>query len=342
MKSNKKNRYTPLCVAAFSMLALFAACDRNEMEPEQKTEGPETAYVELDQIGVEGSVLSRATVVPTTGEIGFFLKAANGYQIGANHVKGTWKESAVTQKNAWIPDPMIKVGTADATMAIYYPYDKQQARMGKRIYMYPGELGGSFDDNIAPDEIVCERWYKQFEYNSLSSYEKDFSVVLDQLYSKLKITLKRGTDFVGTPEWSKVRLLGSNVSDIAMYAYYNVFRNEVDNSLRIEDYTRTNTGATGREIVLKSPITLSGDESTPVEILLIPNNLSGKLTLTITLGGKEMPVIIDTTTQAGFNNKLEPGKQYNLTITVNSTDLEVASLQTAAWDTVDMPDQSTN
>lgn len=341
MKSNKNNIFIPLCLAAFALVAILAACDRNEAEAEQRTDGPETAYLELDQIGVEGNVLSRATPattdVPTTGTIGFFRKEANGY--GAlKHVKGTWKESKLKPgNNAWIPDPMIKVGTDDATMGIYYPYDERY-NTSNSILLFPGEKGGPAG-GVPDNDLVCERWYKEFQYNSLSSYSKTMHVELQQLYSKLKIELKRGTGFVGKPEWTNVKITSTNYNDISQGAHYYMFNKHSD--VHIEDYGRTGAGANGLSIPLKSTITFSGETSTPVELLLIPGSLKGKLTIIITLGGKEMPISIDPATSE-FNGEFAPGKQYNLTITVNPTDLEVASLQTKDWTNVNLTGQSTH
>lgn len=333
MKSNNKNRYIPLCVAAFSILALFAACDRNETEPEQKTEGPETACVELDQIGMEGSVLSRATDVPTDGTIGFYRNAVNGYSAVTN-VTGTWKKSTVTGRNAWIPtSEMIKVGTDDATMAIYYPHVKSNDGNPDFIKLYVGQLGKP--SPVESTFIVQETWSKRFNYNSLSSYTTAFNVgELKHVYSKLKIILERKTGdngFVGSPEWTKVTLLGGGIKKDSQFYLFR-FEEPALNSYDLGHVP-------GKlEIPLNPKNEFSGNSS-EVELLLIPGNISGDITITITLGGKDMDVKIPN---ASFDGQFAPGKQYNLTITVNPTDLEVASLKTTDWTNVTVPGQSTH
>lgn len=326
MKSNKNNIFIPLCLAAFALVAILAACDRNEAEAEQRTDGPETAYLELDQIGVEGNVLSRATPattdVPTTGTIGFFRRNTNGYEV-VNNNKGVWKLSAVTKKNAWIPDPMIKVGTTDATIAIYYPYVETNTSV---LFLTAGQLGTVIDG-----KTVQETWCKRFTYNSLSSYgDNKVSIELKHVYSKLKITLKRGTGFIGTPDWTKVKLTGAGICQRA-----NFYPLDKD----APELTSYNRVVGPLDLTLSPTITFDKDSSTPVELLLIPYGFADDITITITLGGKEMDVKIPN---ASFDGQFAPGKQYNLTITVNPTDLEVASLKTTDWTYVNLTGQSTH
>lgn len=324
MKSNKKNIRAALRVCAFSLLSLCASCDRNDVETEPKNEGPETAYLEIDNIGVEGNVLSRVTAVPTTGEIGFYRATTNSYA-AVNNNKGVWKMSAVTSKNAWIPAPIIKVGTADATMAVYYPYVSTNTTT---LVLPAGELGA-----IVSGKKVQETWSKRFTYNSMSSYNQTVSQELKHVYAKLQVKLSRGTGFIGAPDWTKIQLAGTGMCTTGNF---NPLNNDAPT---LTDYTRTSGTLT---VTLATLINFSGSTSTAADLLLIPNTLSGNLTVTITLGGKEMSVPVNTSAPAGFNGQLLPGKQYNLTITVNATDLEIASLTTADWSTVSLPGETTH
>lgn len=319
MKSNKKN-----IRAAFSLLSLCASCDRNDVETEPKNEAPETAYLEIDNIGVEGNVLSRATAVPTTGEIGFYRATTNSYT-AVNNNKGVWKMSTVTSKNAWIPEPIIKVGTADATMAVYYPYVSTNTTT---LALPAGELGSTVSG-----KKVQEIWSKRFTYNSMSSYNQSVSQELKHVYAKLQVQLSRGTGFIGSPDWTKIQLAGTGMCTTGNF---NPLNNDEPN---LSDYSRTSGTLT---VTLASAINFSGSTSTAANLLLIPNTLNGNLTVTITLGGKEMSVPVNTSATAGFNGQLLPGKQYNLTITVNATDLEIASLTAADWTTVSLPGETTH
>lgn len=324
MKSNKKNRYSVLCFCAFSLLSLCASCDRNEAETEPKTEVPETACLEIDNIGVEGNVLSRAAI-PTTGEIGFYRATTNNYA-AVNNNKGVWKKSAVTNKNAWIPEPMIKVGTADATMAVYYPY---VAGNGNTLVLPAGQAGAA-----VAGRTVQETWSKRFTYNSMSSYgSATVSQELKHVYAKLQVKLSRGSGFIGAPDWTKIQLAGTGMCTTGNF---NPLNNDAPS---LTDYSRTTGTLT---VTLGTAINFSGSTSTAADLLLIPNTLSGNLTVTITLGGKEMSVPVNTAAGNGFNGQLLPGKQYNLTITVNATDLEIASLTTADWSTVSLPGETTH
>lgn len=324
MKSNKKNIRAAFRVCAFSLLSLCASCDRNETETAPKTEAPETAYLEIDNIGVEGNVLSRATAVPTTGEIGFYRATTNSYT-AVNNNKGVWKMSTVTSKNAWIPEPIIKVGTADATMAVYYPYVSTNTTT---LVLPAGELGSTVSG-----KKVQETWSKRFTYNSMSSYNQSVSQELKHVYAKLQVQLSRGTGFIGSPDWTKIQLAGTGMCTTGNF---NPLNNDEPN---LSDYSRTSGTLT---VTLASAINFSGSTSTAANLLLIPNTLNGNLTVTITLGGKEMSVPVNTANAAGFNGQLLPGKQYNLTITVNATDLEIASLTAADWTTVSLPGETTH
>lgn len=324
MKSNKKNISATLCICAVSLLSLCASCDHNEAEPAAGIEAPETAYLEIGHIGVEGELLSRATTVPTSGEIGFYRSNANGYAV-VNNNKGVWKMSAVTSRNAWIPDPMIKVGTADATMAIYYPYVSTNSTS---LFLPVGQAG-----TTVSGKAVQETWSKRFKYNSLSSYNQTVSQQLKHVYAKLQVKLTKGTGFIGTPDWTKVKLAGTGICTSGSFNPLN--NDEPANA----DYTRT-TGTL--DLTLSSAISFNAATSTAVDLLLIPNTLSGDITITITLGGKEMSVPVNSAASNGFNGALLPGKQYNLTITVNPTGLEIASLTAADWTTVSLPGESTN
>lgn len=324
MKSNKKNIPATLRICALSLLSLCASCDHNETEPASGIEAPETAYLEIGHIGVEGELLSRATTVPTTGEIGFYRSNANGYAV-VNNNKGVWKKSTVTNTNAWIPDPMIKVGTDDATMAIYYPYVQANTTS---LFLPAGQV-----ETSVSGKTVQETWSKRFTYNSLSSYNQTVSQELKHVYAKLQIKLAKGTGFVGTPDWTKVKLAGTG---ICTSGNFNPLSN---NDPALADYTRT-TGTL--DLTLSSVISFNTATSTAVDLLLIPNSLSGDITVTITLGGKEMSVSVNSATANGFNGSLLPGKQYNLTITVNPTDLEIASLTAADWTSVNLSGVTTH
>lgn len=324
MKSNKKNISATLCICAASLLGLCASCEHNEAEPVPGIEAPETAYLEIDHIGVEGEVLSRATAVPTTGEIGFYRSTANGYG-AVNNNKGVWKMSAVTSKNAWIPDPMIKVGTADATMAIYYPYVSTNSTS---LFLPAGQAG-----TTVSGKTVQETWSKRFTYNSLSSYNQTVSQELKHVYAKLQVKLTKGTGFIGTPDWTKVKLAGTG---ICTSGNFNPLNNDAP---ALADYTRT---AGTLDLTLSSAINFNATTSTAVDLLLVPNTLSGDITITITLGGKDMSVPVNSAAATGFNGSLLPGKQYNLTITVNSTDLEIASLTKEDWTQVALPAENTH
>ena len=75
-----------------------------------------------------------------------------------------------------------------------------------------------------------------------------------------------------------------------------------------------------------------------MDCLIVPTVLDGTLTFGATVDAKPMEGTVSATALCGTGKKLEAGKQYKLTLTVNPTGLEVSALQVVDWDVIQMND----
>lgn len=282
---------------------LLLSCERSDADAGQPAPIPEELPLAIGQLDLPDKLATRG-VVNTGKSIGFYRTNENGYTAFNN------KEGYYSNDNKWVPkNGTINLGQNTANLAVYYPYD---ANAGATI-----PLSAACCDKDE-SKFLCS---KQFSATNQSIYNgKTISLTLDHVYARLLIKLARGTDYNANanPEWTTLKVQNSGMKSSGTY---NPLLNTYP-SVSGNDYIEV----TGTE--MDNKVLGSAPEPT-TDLRIIPFKLSGvdpKLKITITVGGKEMSV---ETPVAG--NEMKRGTQYNLTITVDATKLEITSIETVGW-----------
>lgn len=285
------------CMLTILIGISFLSCERNDTDTGQQASIPDELPLAIGQLNLPHKLVTRGTV-DTKKSIGFCRTNDNGYA-ALNNIKGTYS----TDK--WIPAPAINLGQNIAKLAVYYPYNSSAS--GGII-----PLSAACCDKDESMFLCC----KQFEATNQSIYQDNkISLILEHVYARLVVTLARGTDYNvnAKPDWTtlKVQNDGMNISGT-----YNPLTNTYpsvsgDNYFEVTDMKDKVLGST--------PTT---------DLRIIPFKLTGekKLKITITVGGKAMSV-----ETAIDGDEMKRGIQYNLTITVNPTALEITSIETVDW-----------
>lgn len=282
-------------MAAMLLGTGLLSCDQSDAGAEQPIILTEELPLAISQVDIPDKPATRAAL-DQTKHIGFYRTSDNGYTAFYN-MEGQYSSGK------WIPaSGTINLGQNTAKLAVYYPYDSSA---GATIPLSAAVCDGD------ESKFLCA---KSFEATNQSIYgANSISVILDHVYTRLKITLARGANYNANakPNWTALKVANTGMRTNGTY-----------NPLT-DTYPATSgnnyyevSGMTGKQL---------GDNPA-VDLRLIPYTLSGTLDITITVGGKEMSV--SATIPDG---KLERGKQYNLTITVDPTGLTMSSISTIDW-----------
>lgn len=320
----RRLKYQMLYIASYALLTVFASCDRNEQLPAESILPGEQVALEVTGIGLDNAVANRAltaSAVPTDSKIGFYLKGDQGY----THVYN--REGAYnTTKSKWVPSTVIYLGSNTATLAIYYPYDKDQSTSSGKLKL-TSILRENSDHTSRTDMDI---WSDRFTANLLSCFGTNkIERNLTHVYTRMFITLKKDDTFIGDGKWTGVKLEGGGVYTNASFDPLEATKKNA-----YSDYSTLGFACTFDEK------TVSTATNPTTDLLLVPTgDMSTDLKITVTVSGKAMEVTIPKTMFTEYETgkyRLVPEKQYNLTIILRPTDLEVSSLKTIDWEPVDL------
>lgn len=210
------------------------------------------------------------------------------------------------------PDMAIGLRNAVSQLGAFYPFGVLPAR-GIKVTL-TARLW-------AADK---EAYYAPFTASSLSATA---SFTMKHVYSRVSVRFKR--DNINFPNGTgKVTTFAMQGTGIYTNALLDVTK--ALNESPFSDYDTRGVSVTGftRTATLKGAADAT-DQSDCVDLLMVPNALSGDMTLTATVDGKEMSLKLAA---AKFGGKLEAGKRYNVVVTIRGTALWVNSIQFAGWD----------
>lgn len=292
--------WMPLLLALFSC----ASCSQGEALPGSDGNLPALALNVLQANSLsEETAATRATttVYPTSKLIGFFVKenTTNGYTACDNR-KGEYNAA----RKLWLPTPdSIWLNNHDADIAVYAPYDATQttaATLNLAACLRPAD--GSKD-----------LWCKHFTANNKST---GLAPVLEHVYTRFTISMKLDANYKGTAPVDSVSLANDSLYAMGLYQPF-------------ETTAYTYAGDAGVGFMLPSKINLTTASSTgSIDLLLIPATLTADIKLSLRVNDITFGVKIASSRFAG---KLEAGKQYNASITLKPTALEVISVTINDW-----------
>ena len=294
MKRRKSTLLFLLGIMPVSIALLAASCEGGEM-PDSHAGGKEVA-LQVASLALTGeATVSRAaasTDIVTSKNVGFFVKAESGKYVAQSNLKGVY--TTITPSpllQAWVPSPdSIWLNNHDATVMVYYPYAPTQSTstltLAPKLYPATGDDG--------------DLSYVRFTANNryLVEGDKKIDLTLNPVYSRLVVTVVKDADYPTEVKINKITVSGASICRSATL------------DMTTGGYSRT-TGAVAATFTDKT-VGLAGDASSAsIDLLLIPNTLTGNVSLTLEPDGKPTTAVID---RGKFNDQLEAGKKYTLTV----------------------------
>ena len=256
-------------------------------------------------IGMQSRTQGRTEL--TSGSIGIFLKkdAVNSYDALTN-IKFTYGTPF------WHTDEQILLGEQDATLAAYYPYH---------------------DGRVNP-VLLCSRQYSTSEdlhYANFRASDRVSSVTLElsRVYSCIEFNFKADDTYTDAGSVTTIRLNGEGLIPTATLDMLA----ELNSGESVRDILEPFTGLNVVEI---SSLTTQFTQETPgvVDCLMIPAQLQGSITLTVTVDGKTKTGKVTAEQLCGASGILREGMKYEINITViPNVELNITKVEVEDWTT---------
>lgn len=288
-------------------ITVLASCAQAELQENTPVQPPYTQPVSL-QIGNAGlsMVVSRAALNVGGEQIGIFVKEDSEYQQVSNRLY-TYNKPKAT----WETDNAVLLRTPVATLGAYYPWKSSRTQ---------------------PIPMKC-REYSTIEDISAAAFTADnqnntVNLTMNHIYSRLVVTFVKATGTKAYHGEAKVTAFSLEGTGVNAEAFFDLF-------------TGIQLKAPDKAIEL-ADLDYQADHATKksMDCLIVPTILDGTLTFGATVDQKPMVGTVSAASLCGNGKKLEAGKQYKLTLTVNPTGLEVSSLQVVDWDVVKINDST--
>lgn len=309
MKRNRIFRLTGLI--ALAALVLMAGCASGDELGVADAGSNSLVPLRIGKATLERESSTRAVAaaaVPAGSVIGVFRREDADYTRVSN-------EPYMLNGTEWEPvNPDMAIGLRNAVshLGAFYPFGVLPAK------------GITVTLTARLWEAGKEAFYAPFTASSLSP-QANFT--MKHVYSRVCILFKRNADNYpnGAGQITALSLLGTGIYTHALLDVTKELTDSPFSGYETPGYSLT--GIT-RTATLKG-IANAADGSDCIDLLMVPNVLSGKITFTATIDGKEMLLVLDASKLGG---SLDAGKRYNITVTIRGTALWVNSLTFAGWD----------
>lgn len=305
-------------VTTASLLCLLAGCSGEPFATEAErpvVPGDERVPLAVQAAGIEAEVMpsTRAANPLGSGSIGVFLTGAGYtplYNKKYNYGAPAWTPQDATHT--------VYLGSATANVCAYYPYAPSSMTIDgftltSQVYDVNKELSYAANSQVNGAKT--------------GTPNRNVTFSLVRAYSLVKVVVKRhATNYPGTCLVTGLKLKNIlttttlNISNGVQAANSSVVANEV--------------AATAFNATLQN-----GGDTTEKEFLMVPCTFTAAtvnsvancgLTITLTVDGRTMTTGILTSALG----KMERGKQYTVTVTINGTSLGITTVNEAPdWDT---------
>lgn len=295
------------------LLALLAGCTAGD---DPGTAEQSSGFVPL-QIGratverVSGTRAAALVDVPDGSLIGVFRRKATDYTEVSNEpyrLRGT-------QWEAINPDRQIGLKNATANLGALYPFGALPA---KGVHVTLTARLWSADK---------EAFYATFTASVLSPAA---SFTLKHVYSRVSVVFKRDKKSYADSD-GKITTFALEGTGIYTTGTLDVTKALTETPF--SGYATPGYSLTGivRNATLQGEADDSGGDDC-VDLLMVPNTLSGKITLKATIDGKLMSLKLNASQLGG---SLEAGKRYHIAVTIKGTAISIGTVYEAgAWEDV--------
>lgn len=275
------------------------------------------------QVGVSlrGEFIGTRSATPMeSGEIGVFMPEVAGYvpQYNvkyANSGNGGWQPSDVSKQI------FLRKGTVKVTA--YYDPDQLVTFKNENSSVTYTQLFARHYAAAQPDEAEKLLWYIAQVEVSKSSPTARFA--LKPVYVSVRLILTRDAGYVTEPcAINKVSFSVGATGAICRAAYFDVASGTI-----VNDDTADKNAAYSYDPKIAG-ITVGVPDSS-ISDLLLPQDITGGLTIALTIDGTDRQITIPATV-FGTNNKLESGNQYTISIRITAEQLELTNaVNIADW-----------
>lgn len=294
--------------ALIALIVSLSSCTGDDTLSGGSPVGTMRGLLQLSTVNTEESsrIDTRAVATspyPTTGTIGFYVKADAAHQyIARTNLEG--KYDAI--RKLWLPKDSIWLNESDAEILVYAPYDAAMPDDGVVTLTareYPED--GS---------VEKEYMYKRFKANC---YANTLAVTLGYAYARFDFTVTRDASYPTEAILNGYTLKGKQIHSSAQF------------SAMSDSYVYG--GTDGLPIAAdKFPIKLNADNLSVVfKYLVVPVTLTDNLMVDITMGTETMRATLPISKFT--DSKLEAGKQYNVHIKMVPDKLIVTSVTLTDW-----------
>lgn len=308
LKDNVWIEVPEACIGCLLALLLFVSCSREEGLSGNDA-GNCSALPGLNALQVTGRSEGTTRTVtisdyPTDQSIGFFVKEdiSNGYAACSNR-EGVY----VAHRALWLPTDSIWLNEHTAGIAVYAPYDGGQSTGGVLKLV----------SCLRPADGSKDIWCKCFTANNTS---RNLALTMEHVYTRLTLVVTRDASYGATAGLTGLALVGNEIYAGTTYKI-------------LETVPYAYDGAKGFTPAVTPQTLDASTSSVTYDLLLIPTIvLTDDITLTLTVDGKKMQVIVAKEKFASTSGRLEAGKQYNIGLRLTPGKLTVSSVSVVRWD----------
>lgn len=276
------------------------------------------------QVGVSlrGEFIGTRSATPMeSGEIGVFMPEAAGY-VPQYNVKYAPNGSGAWQPSDASRQIFLRKGAVKVT-AYYDPEQLVKFKNENSSVTYT-QLFARHYAAAQPDEAKKLLWYiAQVE---VSKYSPTARFALKPVYVNVRLILTRDAGYV-TDDLCAINNVSFSVGTtraICRAAYFDVASGTI-----VNDDTADKNAAYSYNPEIEG-ITVGVPDSS-ISDLLLPQDITGGLTIALTIDGSDRQITIPATA-FGTNNKLESGNQYTISIRITAEQLELTNaVNIADW-----------
>lgn len=283
----------------------FASCLDRDVEGSIFLQSEHTVVsLGLDRVHVAELPVSRSTVIPAVGKIGFFVEGDEHYT-EVNNMEGAY----ITERQRWIPNDSIWLNNATAHIGVYYPYDLFQDTPQKLLLKAA----------IRPVDGSKDLWSNRFTADNV---KQNIDIELKQLYTRLRLTFIQDADAIYTGDANMTHLYITG-ADIYSGAFYTPVNGEYG------DYTGIGRFNSGIEQIKIVGTDATSSDAVCIDLLMIPvTTLTEPVTVEATIDGKVMSITIPKDKLRGT---LAAGHLHNIVIKLKPTSLVFSDIKIEDW-----------
>lgn len=277
------------------------------------------------QVGVSlrGEFLGTRSATPMeSGEIGVFMPEDKA----AGYVPQYNVKYAPNGSGAWQPsDASRQIFLRKGAVKVTAYYDPEQLVKfdSENSSVTYNPLSAQHYAATQPDEAKKLLWYiAQVE---VSKYSPTARFALKPVYVNVRLILTRDAGYATDPcAINKVSFSVGTTGAICRTAYFDVASGAI-----VIDGSEDRSEAYSYDPKIAGIAVVIPDSS--ISDLLLPQDITGGLTIALTIDGSERQITIPATV-FGTNNKLESGNQYTISIRITAEQLELTNaVNIADW-----------